>query len=384
MTGITSNVSELIQLMNNQENLIRYNSLIENDIISNGGTVVYSYNNIIMASEISEELFKELQKNPYIEYIQDLPLKKYGEVDTKLINQIDISALDQLGVLNTGITYGGGSDISGTTKKPNPQNLDNNVLIEGILNTPPTITNSNLTLTNPVNEWFKYDLFASGSAPIFFEIITPPNFEGNIFLKNANIISGKTDSEGIYNIIIKATNSYGSDTKNLVLTVANMVKITNTNLQVYSKVGTQFNYNIEATGTEPKTYSVTGLPPGFNLTNNIISGVFSSSNIYNMQLDVSNLTSSDSKNLIIISGTPPIFTSPGQEIVAQYSNYTYQLTTNPTGATYNIIGILPEGLRFDGDTISGIPLIIGTYELTMKATNPFGEGTRDLIITVYQ
>lgn len=388
MTGTTtSNVNELIQLMNYQQNLLRYNSLIETDINQHGGTVVYSYNNIIMASDISEELYNELQKNPYIDYIQDLPLKKFGQIDINLINQLDVNTLNSYSgdiILNTGFTYDGVDGVSGKTKKSLQQNLDNNVSVGVSPGIPPTITNTGLTLTVPANEWFSYELFANGSTSLTFEIISPTNYNGTLFLKNANIISGQTNSEGIYNIIVRVSNSYGSDTKNLVLTISNAVKITNTNLQVYSKIGTQFSYTIEAIGTEPKTYSVTNLPTGFTLNNNIISGIFMSGNTYNMGIAVSNLTTSDSKDLVIISGYPPVFTSPGQEIIAQYADYIYQMTSNPSGVTYKIIGILPEGLQFNGEIISGIPTIAGTYELAMKATNPFGEGSRDLIITVYQ
>lgn len=93
MTTGATNINELIDLLNISDTILRYNSSIEYDINKNGGTVIYSYNNIIIASEISEELYNELQKNPYIDYIESLPLKKYGEVDISLIDQFDTSKI---------------------------------------------------------------------------------------------------------------------------------------------------------------------------------------------------------------------------------------------------------------------------------------------------
>jgi len=96
MTGTTitttiANLDDLIKLLNASDTILRYNSSIEDSINKNGGTVIYSYNNVIIASEISEPLYITLKNNPYIEYIESLPLKKYGDVDTGLIDQLDIS-----------------------------------------------------------------------------------------------------------------------------------------------------------------------------------------------------------------------------------------------------------------------------------------------------
>jgi hypothetical protein len=88
-----SEIDKMLELLNISEDLLRFNSEVESEIVNNGGTVIYSYNNIIIASEISEEYYIELQKNIYVDYIQPLPLKKYGEVSDNLINQINISNL---------------------------------------------------------------------------------------------------------------------------------------------------------------------------------------------------------------------------------------------------------------------------------------------------
>ena len=354
------NINELLNLLGSSENILRYNSIIEDDITNNGGTVLYSYNNIIIASEISDEIYTKLQNDNHIEYIQDLPLKKYGDVDVNLINQFDAARITTI------------SNVSGNT-----------VSISGI---PPTIYNDIFTLTALTNDTFNYIMKASGSLPITYEFITPINYYDDLSLKNFNTIEGKSSNVGIFGITFKAHNNYGTDTKKLILTIIENVKITNTIFDVYNKLGTFFSYVIESIGPYPKYYSVTpNLPAGVYLDNNIISGTFTTGGTYVMSIGVSGITSSDSKTLTINVGVAPIITSFGELIVEENASVNYTITsTLITDVTYNIIGALPIGFSFDGiDTISGTALVKGSYSVTLKAYNGFGENLKKLKIVVY-
>jgi hypothetical protein len=55
-----------------------FNPEISEIITSEGAKVIYSAGNIIIASEVSEELIIELFQNPKIEDIEMLPLKEYS------------------------------------------------------------------------------------------------------------------------------------------------------------------------------------------------------------------------------------------------------------------------------------------------------------------
>jgi hypothetical protein len=383
MTGIT-NVDELLTILNTTESVLRYNSQIENNILQNGGTVLYSYNNIIIASEISESYFIELQKNSYIEYIEDLPLKKYGEINYALIDQSDVSKMtSNTEIINSTISTNTDDNkktdgVSGKSKKDILQNVANNTISSSASGISPIITNTGLTMNVLINEWFTYPILANGTLPFKYEFNTNNN---DILLYN-NILSGNTNKSGVYDIIIKVTNNYGYDQKKLVLNVYEKVEIINNEFNVYNKIGTPFTYQIDSTGDSPKTYSVLNLPSELILTDNIITGVFTSSGTYNMTLIVSGITTSDSKQLTVNVGVPPIITSLGEVYCEQYSGFTYIVT--PSGTTYNILGILPEGLIFNIDTISGIPIYAGVTNLKIKATNPFGVSLKDLKITIYQ
>lgn len=86
-------IEKILEIINISNDILSYNSSVIDSIQQNSGVVLYSYNNIIIASNISDEFLNELQKNPNIEYIQNLPLQKYGSVDNSLINQLDIENL---------------------------------------------------------------------------------------------------------------------------------------------------------------------------------------------------------------------------------------------------------------------------------------------------
>jgi len=57
---------------------LTYNDDITNEIISSGGTIVFTRDNVIMASEISEAEYRSLLNNPNILKLEVLPLKRYG------------------------------------------------------------------------------------------------------------------------------------------------------------------------------------------------------------------------------------------------------------------------------------------------------------------
>lgn len=52
-------------------------------IISSGGTIIFIKDNVIVASELSEAQYRELLDNPYIDKLDVLPLKRYGNEGIK-------------------------------------------------------------------------------------------------------------------------------------------------------------------------------------------------------------------------------------------------------------------------------------------------------------
>ena len=381
----TDNINELLQLLDASNNILisdlTYSSSIEDTIRQNGGTVVYSYNNIIVASEISENFYNELQKNPNIDYIESLALKQYGIVDTNLISKID--STNQYITGNSGDTTTLKGIVSANSTGTDGQSGKSGSGVNGV---GPTIINQVFTLSALTNETFNYTIITTGTTPIDFAIVKPTNYVGTLELKNINIINGQTSTAGVYNIKFLTNNNYGTDVKNLTLSIVEPTKILNTNLIVYNSFETQFYYTIEASGAQK--YSVPDISVGLNLNNNMLSGKFNSIGEYAMTLIVSGTTSSDSKPLTVYVGEMPTINSDGGSSIEQNKYFYYEITsTAGTGATYNVVGVLPQGLGFSTSqsgiaAITGVPIQSGEYYVTLMATNPFGEDSKDLTITV--
>lgn len=378
MPTSATNIDELLSTINQTESVLRSNSIIIDEVTENGGDVLYSYNNVVIVSNISEELYNNLLKNDNIIFMQDLPLKQYGEINYGLVSQLDSTTLSNYSTsdniefnLSNLIATGTTSDVKyGKSKKS---------ILEGV----PSITNETLSLSALTNEWFTYTLYSNGTKPISFSVVKPSNYIGSLSIINGNVLKGQTSDSGIYNITIKAVNDIGTDSKNITLTTYDPIVITNTNLTPYAKIGTPFNYTIESAGSSPKTYSITGLTSGLTFENGIISGTFYSGETYDLAIEVSNLISSDSIDLTITSIGTPNITSSGQVSSPQYSEFTYIITSEyQDTTTFKVIGILPEGLSFKEDTISGIPIRSGSYDLVLYATNPVGSKTLSLNIII--
>lgn len=472
-------INGLLELLNNSENLLNYNTSIENEIKNYGGSVLYKFNNIIIASEISETVYKELLKNPDIDYIESLPLKKYignDYIDSSNLSQTilgvsgagagaagaggvgvtgvtggagvvtEISSLDAINAVDAinnknaigsvnstggvngvsdvsgagGTSGTGGTDLTGEAVETGGVTEIDGVTVIGDLaafgitldgipgltenkplvsltasgttlnqkGIPPVITNTNTTISAGTNTNFTYNISTTGTLPIKFEVIKPANFEGTLNIKNTQLI-GNSKKLGVYNITLKAINAYGSYTKDIKITISDPVKITNTNLILKNKLGSNFSYSIESSGSLPKTYSMnitpSGVTTGLILDGNIISGITLNSGDFNINIGVSGLTSSDSKILKLSVGSQPIITSSGIASGSTNAYFEYTITSLiPSGISYSISGALNNGLSFKGNSIEGIPTSIGSKTVTIKATNAFGESTKNLTITIYE
>jgi hypothetical protein len=372
---IENNINELLQLLNVSETLMRFNAAIEKEVKQHGGSVLYSYNNIIIASEISDALYVELNKNPFIEYIEEIPLKKYGEVDYSLIGQLDASKLLLGSTGSTNVTIGtdSSSGNSGTL---------------GVSEYAPVISNTTLSISALTSSTFTYKITTTGTTPIKYTIQNYDNFNGSLTI-SGDTISGIGQQSGYYNIIIKAQNNVGSDTQALTILIADEIKITS-KLTDSIKLGTPYIYTIESTGISPKYYSTSSLPLGLILNENIISGTPTSIGVINIQLYVTGSTDAlttgyDSKKLILTVGDRPIITSDGSATGLIGEDFSYIITSTPSGVTYSVEqtpGSLPAGVTFSGTAISGIPTEDGNFIVTLKAISAFGESSKKLSIRI--
>ena len=149
--------------------------------------------------------------------------------------------------------------------------------------------------------------------------------------------------------------------------------------------GSQFTYNITASGTAPITYNATGLPPGLFFSGSTISGNPGVVGIYNVTLTATNALGFDTQILVITVAVPPsspVITSALTASGTVNQAFSYQITATGTSPiTYNATS-LPGGLSFSGSTISGLPATAGTFNVNLTATNAVGSDAKVMVITI--
>ena len=155
-------------------------------------------------------------------------------------------------------------------------------------------------------------------------------------------------------------------------------------LTASGEVGVAFSYRITATNTNNgTTYTASPLPPGLSLGNganrNLISGTPTTAGITNVIIRVSNgqpcATTTATLVITICEGAASI-TSPLTQTTTAGSPFSYQITANNNPTTFDAPD-LPQGLTVCHDSsegctpglISGTPTAIGTFLITISATN---------------
>jgi hypothetical protein len=382
-----NDINTLLQQLDISEELLRFNTTIENDITKNSGKVIYSYNNMIIASEISDEYYTELAKNPLIESIYVVPLKRYGDIDTKLIDQLDITKIQVaiFGTSETNDTSGnnGTSGINGTSGGSGSSgNQSGSNVVPPVVGVKPIITSSLIITGLTVNTLFTYKIVASGTTPITYQMT--PHINGPVSIEG-DTIKGMSVLYGKFNIEIKAINAYGMDTKSLIIRVPNPPRITSS-LSTTGATGT--NYSYQLTANAAVTYWFSGVASISGLTANtntgIISGTPAKPGRYSIAMSVSNSDGVDYKNMMLnVAGVKPIITSSSIAEGNKGIPFYYQIwcTGVPT-PTFNIVGSLPNGLSFKTNYIDGTPTEICKKSVLMQASNSEGSTTRNLVIEI--
>ncbi len=179
--------------------------------------------------------------------------------------------------------------------------------------------------------------------------------------------------------------SFGAYTLPIPVCGAAVSPVITSALTANAFTGSQFTYNITATGTAPITFNATGLPPGLFFSGSTISGNPSTVGTYNVTLTATNAIGFDSQILVITVALPPaapVITSPLTATGTVNQSFSYLITAAGTSPiTYNATS-LPAGLSFSGSTISGIPTGAGTFNVNLTATNSVGSDAKVLVITI--
>jgi hypothetical protein len=245
------------------------------------------------------------------------------------------------------------------------------------------------TIVSPTNSIgkqghaFNFPIIATGTPPFTFGADGLP--DGLSVNVTNGVISGVPSVAGVFNATLYATNAVATAATNFTFTLADDTPVIISATNASGKQGFAFTFAITATN-DPAWFDAGPLPLGLNVdhASGIISGIPLVSGLFSLTINVTNLYGAASQTLALnlASGAPLItsaLTKNGKQ--GQSFSYTIKATNNP--ATYSATP-LPTGLMLDPVTgiISGVPLVTGTFPVTIGSVNMFGSDSQTLNITL--
>src|SRR5213080_3938802 len=264
------------------------------------------------------------------------------------------------------------------------------------INPPTPVIQPPFTATGQVGVAFSNTITATNSPTSYNATGLPAGLSVNT---TTGVISGTpaagTDAGSPYSVTISATNSGGTGSATLTLTInPPPPPVVQPPLSATGQVGVAFSYTITATNN-PTSYNATGLPAGLsvNTSTGVISGTpatgTDAGSPYSVTISATNAGGTGTATLTLTIKPPapviqPPFTATGQVGVA----FSYQITATNSPTSYNATvlpaGVLPAGLSVNKSTgvISGTPTTAGTYSVTISATNAGGTGSNTLTLTI--
>ena len=236
---------------------------------------------------------------------------------------------------------------------------------------------------------YSLTLTASGTAPITWGVISGALPTGMTLSASTGLLSGRPTASGVFLFTVRASNTAGTSSRSLSVTINAPPSVTTTSLSVALKnVG--YSQALTATGTAPITWSLSSgsLPAGLTLASytGLISGTPTASGVFGFTLRASNASGSASRALSLtvnVSASISTKSLPDAVMGAAYSQTLTATGTDPI--TWGIIsGALPGGLSLNSATgvISGNPTDSGQFSLIVKAANSWSSESRTFSLKV--
>ncbi|RLL71595.1 autotransporter domain-containing protein [Ochrobactrum soli] len=219
---------------------------------------------------------------------------------------------------------------------------------------------------------------SGGTAPYSYVVSGLP---AGLTFDGVDTISGKPTAAGSFDVNVTATDAEGyTATKSQTIVIAEAPVIDlDLSAMPAGKEGLDYAHTLVATGgTEPYSYTATGLPAGVTLNGDTLSGKPTTAGSYDVTITVTDgegYTASKSQTLVIENASAisvDLSTLPAGKVGQDYGSHKLAATGGTEPYTYVVSG-LPAGLTFDGvDTISGKPTVDGSFEVAVTVTDAEG------------
>ncbi|HUC01487.1 MAG TPA: putative Ig domain-containing protein [Candidatus Paceibacterota bacterium] len=249
----------------------------------------------------------------------------------------------------------------------------------------PGITSA-LSVSATAGSSFSYQIGASNSPTSYGASGLPSGLSVN---SASGLISGTPSSAGTYSVTISASNSGGTSSATLTLTVASAA-VTKYTLAV-AKAGTGSgtvtggSINCGSTCSESANAGTSVTLAASAASGSTFSGWSGACTGTGTCAVTLNAATNVTANFTLQTAAPsvPVVTSALSANGTVGSSFGYQITAINSPTTYAAVG-LPSGLSVNSanGVISGTPTSAGTYNVTLNANNAAGVGTATLKITI--
>ncbi len=244
------------------------------------------------------------------------------------------------------------------------------------------VINSGLSASGQVGFEFNYQITATNS-PTSFNATGLPS--GLFVNTTTGAIGGPPSVSGTFSVTISATNSGGTGTAILVLTVNPDPPVISSPLTDFVNSGAAFSYAISATNN-PTSFNATGLPTGLsvNTASGLISGSTTAYGVYSVALSATNAGGTGTATLTLtVIPPPPVINGPFTATGQQGTAFTYQISATNSPTSYGASG-LPGGLSVNttSGAITGTTSAVGVFSVELSASNGGGTGTNVLTLTI--